>query len=126
MGALAEAKLVGIICTRDAERAIPFYRDTLGLKLASTDRFATVFEVGGIAIRLSTVPDFVPHNHTVVGFEIEHIESKVKELADKGVKFNIYEHFRQDPSGIWTAPDGDARVAWFNDPDGNVLSLTEL
>jgi predicted enzyme related to lactoylglutathione lyase len=118
--------LIAIVCTRDREAAIPFYRDTLGLKLTSEDRFAAIFEIGGIQMRLSTVPNYVAHNHTIVGFEVEDIEAAVKDMRAKGVKFNIYEGFGQDELGIWTAPDKDARVAWFNDSDGNVLSVTEF
>jgi predicted enzyme related to lactoylglutathione lyase len=126
MGPLANAKLIAIVGTADREKAKPFYRDTLGLTLKSEDRFAAVFELGGITLRLSPIPNFQAHNHTVVGFEVADIETRVKELSARGVKFNIYEGFGQDASGIWTAPDKDARVAWFNDTDGNVLSLTQF
>lgn len=126
MSLLASAKPILIICTRDRERAKPFYRDMLGLPLISEDRFAAVFDVAGNSLRLSTVPDFVPHNHTVLGFEVTDIEAAVRELKAQGVAFNVYEGFKQDALGIWTAPDDDARVAWFNDLDGNVLSVTEF
>jgi catechol 2,3-dioxygenase-like lactoylglutathione lyase family enzyme len=126
MALLASAKPVLIVCTRDRERAIPFYRDMLGLPLVSEDQFAAVFDVAGNALRLSTVPDFVPHTHTVLGFEVADIDDSVRALKAQGVAFNVYEGFNQDALGIWTAPDGDARVAWFNDLDGNVLSVTEF
>ncbi len=126
MGPLANARLIAIVGTADREKAKPFYRDTLGLTLKSEDRFATVFEIGGITLRLSALPNFQAHNHTVMGFEVTDIEANVKELSAKGVKFNLYEGFGQDAQCIWTAPDKDARVAWFNDPDGNVLSLTQF
>ena len=126
MGSLSSAKLIAIVGTADREKAKPFSRDILGLNLKSEDRFATVFEIGGITLRLSAVPNFQSHSHTVVGFDVKDIEAAVKELSAKGVKFNIYEGFGQDALGIWTAPDKDARVAWFNDLDGNVLSLTQF
>ncbi|HKD23642.1 MAG TPA: VOC family protein [Rhizomicrobium sp.] len=126
MGPLASAKPVLIIATRDRERAKPFYRDMLGLPLVSEDHFAAVFDVGGTSLRLSTVPDWVPSNHTVLGFVVANVAEAVTALKAEDVAFNIYEGFNQDPLGIWTAPDGTARVAWFKDFDGNVLSVTQF
>jgi len=126
MGILESAKPIAIVCTRDHEAAKPFYRDILGLKLSSEDQFAAVFDIGSVPLRLSTVPGFAPHDHTVLGFDVEDIAASVKALGAKGVTFNSYEGFGQDALGIWTAPDGAVRVAWFNDPDGNVLSLTQF
>ena len=125
-GILGSARPVGIICTRDRERATPFYRDTLGLPLVKEDHYAAVFEAGGVSIRLSTVPDWTPHAHTVMGFVVDDIASAARALAEKGVTFNIYQGFNQDALGIWTSPDKSARVAWFKDPDGNVLSITQF
>lgn len=125
-GILASSAPVGIICVRDRERATLFYRDVLGLTLVHEDDFAVVFEVGGIAIRVSTVPDYTPHEHTVMGFKVGDIVETVKALVAKGVAFNIHEGFHQDAQGIWTAPGGAVRVAWFKDTDGNVLSVTQF
>jgi catechol 2,3-dioxygenase-like lactoylglutathione lyase family enzyme len=72
------------------------------------------------------VPDFTPHTHTVMGLVVPDIEAAVKALGEKGVSFNRYPGFNQDARGIWTSPDGAARVARFNDPDGNVLSVTQF
>jgi predicted enzyme related to lactoylglutathione lyase len=126
MGILTNAIPIGIICVRDRERAKPFYRDVLGLDLVHEDAFAAVFEVGGMSVRLSTVPGFTPHEHTVFGFRVPDIEAAVKALAANGVSFNRYEGFKQDALGIWAAPGGAVRVAWFKDPDGNVLSVTQF
>ena len=119
-------KLITMVNTRDPAISGPFYRDVLGLAQTAEDPFATTFEVGGIRLRLSTAPDFRPHGHTVIGFEVADIAAAVAELAGKGVTFNVYPGFGQDAQGIWNSPGGDARVAWFNDPDGNVLSLTQF
>jgi len=124
MGTLELAKPVIVICTRDRARAAEFYRETLGLAFAYEDNFATVFKVGGITLRLSTVTDFTPHEHTIVGFNVPDVEATVRSLRENGVTFNIYEGFGQDELGIWSAPGGTVRVAWFKDPDGNVLSVT--
>jgi catechol 2,3-dioxygenase-like lactoylglutathione lyase family enzyme len=124
MGILAAAKPVAIICTRDRAGAAKFYRDTLGLRLKLEDDYAVVFDVGGIDLRVSTVPDFTPHEHTVLGFSVPDVAAAVKALLEKGVTFNTYKGFNQDDLSIWSLPNSVLRVAWFNDPDGNVLSLT--
>ena len=124
MGTLEPAKPIIVLCTRDRARATEFYRETLGLAFAYEDNFAVVFNVGGITLRVSTVTDFTPHEHTIVGFNVPDVEATVRSLRENGVTFNIYEGFGQDELGIWSAPGGTVRVAWFKDPDGNVLSVT--
>jgi catechol 2,3-dioxygenase-like lactoylglutathione lyase family enzyme len=124
VGILAAAKPVAIICTRDRARAAKFYRDTLGLRLKLEDAYAVVFDVGGIDLRVSTVPDFTPHEHTVLGFSVADVGAAVRALLEKSVTFNVYKGFNQDELGIWSLPNSMLRVAWFNDPDGNVLSVT--
>jgi catechol 2,3-dioxygenase-like lactoylglutathione lyase family enzyme len=125
MGILESAVPAIVICTRDRARATAFYRDTLGLKLVSEDTFAAVFEVQGVMLRVSLVPDFVPHEHTILGFRLPDVNAAVKALNEKGVTFNFYSRFEQDLLGIWTSPDGAVRAAWLKDPDGNVLSVTD-
>jgi catechol 2,3-dioxygenase-like lactoylglutathione lyase family enzyme len=124
MGILESAKPAIIICTRDRSRATAFYRNTLGLSLSHEDNFAAVFNTAGVTLRLSVVADFTPHEHTILGFHVPDLPATVKALHEKGVTFNLYSHFRQDDLGVWTAPGGSVQVAWFKDPDGNVLSLT--
>jgi catechol 2,3-dioxygenase-like lactoylglutathione lyase family enzyme len=124
MGILEAAKPAVIICTRDRARATAFYRDTLGLAVAYEDNFAAVFNIGGITLRVSLVPDFTPHEHTIVGFHVADVPATVNALREKSVTFSIYPRLHQDELGIWTAPGGTMHVAWFKDPDGNVLSVT--
>jgi catechol 2,3-dioxygenase-like lactoylglutathione lyase family enzyme len=124
MGVLEAARAAVVICTRDRARATKFYRDTLGLPLVSEDNFAAVFNVGGTLLRVSTVADFTPHEHTILGFTVPDVTAAVKALRENGVAFNVYEKFKQDELGILTIPGGAVRVAWFKDPDGNVLSVT--
>jgi len=124
MGILETAKPAIIICTRDRALSTAFYRDTLGLTVAYEDKFAAVFNIGGVALRVSIVADFTPHEHTILGFNVPDVVATVKALHEKGVTFNSYQGFSQDELGIWTAPGGTVRVAWFKDPDGNVLSVT--
>jgi catechol 2,3-dioxygenase-like lactoylglutathione lyase family enzyme len=124
VGILENAKPVILICTRDRAVATAFYRDTLGLTMAYEDGFAAVLNTGGVALRISVVADFTPHEHTILGFHVSDVVATVKALRGNGVAFNIYPKFNQDELGIWTAPGGAMRVAWFKDPDGNVLSVT--
>jgi catechol 2,3-dioxygenase-like lactoylglutathione lyase family enzyme len=124
MGILEAAKPAIIICARDRALTTKFYRDILGLPLAFEDNFASVFNTGGVTLRVSAVPDFTPHEHTILGFRVEDVPAAVKALRQKGVTFNIYRQFHQDELGILTLPGGTVQVAWFKDPDGNVLSVT--
>ena len=124
MGILEAATPAIVICTKDRARSTAFYRDTLGLSLAHEDNFAAVFNISGVSLRVSTVADFTPSEHTILGFKVPDVAATVRSLREKGVIFNFYPGFSQDEFGIWTAPGGNVRVAWFKDPDGNVLSVT--
>ena len=126
MGILEAAKPAIVICTRDRERATAFYRDMLGLTLAHEDGLAAVFNTGGVTLRVSTVADFTTHDHTILGFRVPDVAATVRALRDKGVAFSILEGLPQDELGILTVPGGGAHVAWFKDPDGNVLSVTDV
>lgn len=119
------AKVVAIILTRDVAKAKPFYTGVLGFPLIADDGFATVVDLNGIALRITEIPDHTPGPHTVLGWEVPDIAAAIAALNAKGVSMAIYEGFGQDAQGIWTSPDGKARVAWFFDPDGNNLSLTQ-
>jgi catechol 2,3-dioxygenase-like lactoylglutathione lyase family enzyme len=125
MAGLADAKPIVVVCTRNRTRAATFYRDTLGLTLTSEDALAAVFDVGGTAVSLSTVADFTPHEHTILGFKVSDVEAAVLGLRERGIVFNRYPGFNQDQLGILTVPGTMVRVAWFKDPDGNVLSVTD-
>lgn len=124
MGILESAKPAIVICTRDRNRATAFYRETLGLVLAHEDKLAAVFNTGGVTLRVSLVADFTPHEHTILGFSVTDVRATVKALREKGITFNVYPGFGQDELGILTLPGGLGQVAWFKDPDGNVLSVT--
>jgi catechol 2,3-dioxygenase-like lactoylglutathione lyase family enzyme len=126
MAGLATAIPIVVVCTRDRVRAATFYRDTLGLRQTSDDPLAAVFDVGGTVMRVSTVADFTPHGHTILGFKVLDVEAAVVGLRDRGVVFDIYPGFNQDHLGILTIPGTATRVAWFKDPDGNVLSVTNV
>jgi predicted enzyme related to lactoylglutathione lyase len=124
MADLGAATPIIVVCTRNRMLAAAFYRDTLGLTLTSDESLTTTFDVGGTAMHLSTVADFTPHEHTILGFKVSDVEAAVIALRERGVVFNIYPGFSQDQLGILTIPGTAVRVAWFKDPDGNVLSVT--
>src|SRR5215475_13706210 len=117
-------QFVTFVATSNGVRAREFYRDKLGLKFVGDDGFAQVFEVGGIMLRIASVKKPVIAPYTVLGWEVQGIEKAVSDLESKGVVFVRFPGLPQDSSGIWTAPSGD-KVAWFKDPDGNILSLSE-
>ena len=113
------------VLTANRSRAIPFYRDVIGLPLLAEDPFAATFDIGGEAtMRLTDHQGWEPMAHTVVGWVVQDIEAAVRALADQGVACAIYDGFGQDDLGIWSGPG--AKVAWFKDPDGNVLSYTQM
>ena len=122
---LAGCDVISLIPIRDAERARRFYSDTLGLPFVSEDGFAVVFEVGGRTLRLTKVEAFTPQPFSIIGWRVADIATTVQGLADRGVTFERYAALAQDDLGIWAVPDGSARVAWFEDPDGNLLSIVE-
>jgi catechol 2,3-dioxygenase-like lactoylglutathione lyase family enzyme len=123
---LADARPVAMVTTADRKKSEPFYAETLGLRRQGDDGFAALFDLAGITLRLTEVPGYAAPPHPVLGWEVTDIEAAVAALAAKGVTMNVYEGLGQDERGIWTAPDGGCRVAFFSDPDGNGLSLTQI
>ncbi len=124
--ALSHSKPMNFVVTADRERAKAFYAGVLGLTLTSEDPFAAVFDLNGTMLRISTVPGHRGAAHTVLGWVVNDIEATVRGLVTKGVQFKRYDGFEQDPLGIWSPPGGTTRIAWFLDPDGNNLSLTQF
>jgi catechol 2,3-dioxygenase-like lactoylglutathione lyase family enzyme len=117
---------MAFIVTRDRERAKDFYGRILGFRQLGEDMFAAVFDMNGTMLRISTVENHQPQPFTVLGWDVDDIVASVQALRSRGVVFNVYPSFGQDELGIWTSPASDARVAWFLDPDGNNLSLTQV
>ena len=122
---LADARPVAMITTRDRKAAEAFYADTLGLDRAGDDGFAALFDLAGTTLRLTEVPGYTAAPYPVLGWDVTDIDEVVAELGERGVTMNVYEGLGQDERGIWTAPDGSCKVVFFNDPDGNGLSLTQ-
>jgi catechol 2,3-dioxygenase-like lactoylglutathione lyase family enzyme len=121
---LGSSKIVAFVAITDAEKARAFYEGVLGLQFVKDDGFALVFDANGIMVRAARMKEVTPLPFTVLGWQVSGIEDSVRALTKKGVRFEIFGFFKQDELGIWTAPTGD-KVAWFKDPDGNVLSVSE-
>ena len=122
---LSVTKIIAFVPTKDAKQARTFYEGVLGLRFVSEDQFALVLDANGIMVRVAVVPEFKPQQFTIVGWEVADIKKEVARLQAKGIRFEKYDMKGQDEQGIWVSPSG-ARVAWFKDPDGNVLSLTQF
>lgn len=121
---LAEMKMMGFLLTKDYEKARAFYEENLGFEFVSLDQFALVMKAGKSMVRIVKVPTFTPLQSTVLGWEVDDIEAIVDWLTKRGVVFEKYPFVQDKERGIWTAPGG-SKVAWFKDPDGNVLGVSE-
>lgn len=120
---LSSEKLVAFVSTTNADHARAFYRDKLGLRLVSEDNFALVFESNGAPLRVALAKEVKPIQGTALGWDVKDIRATILDLKKAGVTCEIFGFFKQDDLGIWTAPNGD-QVAWFKDPDGNILSVS--
>jgi catechol 2,3-dioxygenase-like lactoylglutathione lyase family enzyme len=116
--------VVTFLMTQNPEAAIAFYRDKLGLRFLRDDGFALVFDMNGVMLRIGKTKGFTPAPNTVLGWEAHDIGTAMKNLEQQGVTFERYPNMGQDAQGICTFPTGD-KVAWFKDPDGNVLSISQ-
>ncbi|OKS89574.1 VOC family protein [Mucilaginibacter polytrichastri] len=121
---LTNQTLHAFIPTLNPTRAKEFYGETLGLPQVSESPFALEFNANGTLLRVTTVQALIPQPFTVLGWGVDDIEDMIGQLTAKGIYFEIFGFFEQDDLGIWLAPDG-TKVAWFKDPDGNLLSLAE-
>jgi len=119
---LADKKLKAFAPTLNPQKAKAFYQEILGLELINEDGFALQFNCNGTYLRVTTVQELTPQPFTVLGWTVPDIDETIKQLTAKGVVFERYGFFEQDELGVWTAPGG-TKVAWFKDPDGNLLSL---
>ena len=122
---LATSRLMGFVATADAARAKTFYADVLGLTFVSDEQYALIFDTNGTMLRIQKLELVQPAPYTALGWQVDDIVATVGQLERRGAAFERYAFLEQDVHGIWTTPDG-SRVAWFKDPDGNLLSLTQF
>jgi catechol 2,3-dioxygenase-like lactoylglutathione lyase family enzyme len=123
---LGKSEVMAFVATTNPEKSKAFYTEVLGLKLVEDAWFAIVLMAGNTRLHIEKVKEFTPQPFTVLGWQVRDIAAMVASLAAKGVKFERYPGLEQDAAGIWTTPDGVGKVAWFRDPDGNTLSLTQF
>lgn len=121
---LDSGKMVGFVSIQDYDKARAFYEGKLGFDFVRQDQFALVMSVGGHKVRLTKIANFTPLPGTVLGWEVDDVQATAKWLKNRGVNLEKYPFAQDRELGIWTAPSGD-KVAWFKDPDGNILSLTQ-
>src|SRR5580704_15257911 len=121
---LGSTNIVAFVPIKDSDKARAFYEGVIGLRFLKDDGFALEFDANGIMVRVAKVPQFTPAPFTILGWQVNEIEKIAAELQAKGVQFERFGFFQQDELGIWTAPTGD-KVAWFKDPDGNILSVSQ-
>ena len=121
---LGDARLTAFVATANSDEARHFYEDTLGLRFVADSQFALVFDANGVELRVQKVDSVPPPSATVLGWQVSELTQVVAELSRRGVSIEQFPLLEQDALGIWTSPDG-TRVAWFKDPDGNMLSVTQ-
>jgi catechol 2,3-dioxygenase-like lactoylglutathione lyase family enzyme len=121
----SKSRLQTIVLTSAIEESEAFYRDVLGLVTKEKSDGAVVFDVDGAELRVSPVPSTAPTEHTVLGFAVEDVQKAVALLQTRGVALERFGHLNQDANGVFVTPDG-SRVAWFRDPDGNLLSVVQF
>ena len=117
-------RIIAFVLTSKPEQAKAFYAQQLGFEFLRDDGFALVFNAHGTMLRIGKMEEFTPASHTVLGWEVPDITAAVRDLRAAGVEFQYYDFMHPDSLGICTFPTGD-KVAWFKDPDGNVLSLSQ-
>ena len=122
---LDAADLIAFAATTDLDRARVFYEQVLGLTVTEQTDLACVFDANGTMLRVTAVPEVARAGYTVLGWRVADITAAARELSARGVRFLRFDGMDQDEAGVWTTPAGD-KVAWFADPDGNVLSLTQF
>jgi catechol 2,3-dioxygenase-like lactoylglutathione lyase family enzyme len=125
MNPLKSGSPVAFLYVKDRERALSFYRGTLGFELRSSDAFGDFLELGTGLVRMTVMADYAATPHPVLGWNVGDIGAAATALRERGVVFTVHEGMGQDALGIWTSPDGRSKVAFFSDPDGNVLTLSQ-
>ena len=121
---LGSTPVIGFLATTDSARARAFYQEVLGLRVVEEHAFALVLDAAGTMLRVQKVDALTPQPFTALGWKVDDLAATITALAGRGVAFVRYPFFEQDALGVWTAPDG-VKVAWFKDPDGNLLSLSQ-
>lgn len=121
----ANCEVSVFLATTKPEACLEFYTKTMGLELVEDGEYALVFSLKGAELRISKVPAFTPHPFTVLDWIVDDLDAAMTLLESKDVKFEIFKGMGQDERGVWQVPGGETRIAWFKDPDDNVLSVSQ-
>lgn len=121
----AKCEVSIFLATTKPETCLEFYTKTMGLALAEDGEYALVFKLKSLELRISKVPDFTPHPFTVLDWIVDDLDAAMTLLESNGVKFEIFKGMGQNERGVWQVPNGQTKIAWFKDPDGNVLSVSQ-
>ena len=121
---LTDTPLVAFAASTNLDRSHAFYGGMLGLRRVEATPFANVYEAAGAQLRVTAVVRVARADYTVLGWRVRDLDAALDALRARGVEFKRYRGVDQDPAGVWTAPGG-SRIAWFEDPDGNTLSLQQ-
>ena len=121
----AQTPMMAFVAATALAEARRFYGDVLGLRLVSEDDYGLMFEGGGTQLRVALVSDLTPAGYTVLGWSVDDVARAVRALGERGVAMERFGFMEQDAEGVWTAPGG-AKIAWFKDPFGNTLSVSQL
>ncbi|WP_205479160.1 VOC family protein [Sphingomonas arenae] len=125
MALVSDGTVTAFLYTTDVDRCLAWYQGVIGLPAHGRDDYGAFLSSGSALVRVTVLPDFKAGEHPVLGWDVPDIRAAAQELREKGVTFTVYDDMGQDELGIWNSPDGETRLAWFTDPDGNVLSLSE-
>ena len=112
------------LATADPEKSLVFYRDQLGLEFVEDSEYALVFNLSGADLRISKVPEHTPLGFTVLDWQVADMDAVLGDLSAAKVQLEEYDFVTLDERKVWTTEDG-TQIAWFKDPDGNVLSVSQ-
>jgi catechol 2,3-dioxygenase-like lactoylglutathione lyase family enzyme len=124
LAVLASSRLQTIIWTSRVADAEQFYSGVLGLPFKGKSHGALLYDVGGSDLRVSPVSSTKPSAHTVLGFAVSDLNAVIGALSARGVEWERFPGFPHDAAGVVVTPEG-AKVVWFRDPDGNLLSIVQ-
>lgn len=114
------------LATAKPDKCRAFYEGQLGLTLMDDSEYALVFMLHNeTELRISKVPEFTPHPFTVLDWQVAEIKTAMDRLKAAEITFITYDFMEQDENGIWTVPGDGTQIAWFKDPDDNVLSVSQ-
>ncbi len=121
---LGKETLVAFMATSKPDAARAFFEGVLGLTFVGEHEHLVTFQSGAAQLMLQKVSVVTPPHGTALGWSVKDLRGTIRALAERGVTFERFEGMDQDDLGVWSPAPGTG-VAWFKDPDGNLLSLSQ-